>query len=210
MMVTAPTVVAAINAGGVTFHSFFQIPFGPFLPGSDAHPGQHRIRREKKDILRSLELLVIDEISMVRAGLLDGMDCILRRYRQLDQRFIELLNRVRDNRLDPPTLNQLNCRHIPNFSARDGQGYITLCTHNRSADAINDAKLKALPGKSRRFNAEVEDDFPEHAYPTAATLEVKTGAQVMFTRNDMTAEKSDFNGKISEIAGISGDTIEVR
>jgi hypothetical protein len=131
-------------------------------------------------------------------------------YRQSDQRFIELLNRVRDNQLDPPTLKQLNSRHIPNFSPRDGEGYITLCTHNRSADAINAAKLKALPGKSRRFDADVEGDFPEHAYPAAATLEVKKGAQVMFIRNDMTAEKSYFNGKIGRITRMSGDTIEVR
>jgi hypothetical protein len=272
LVVTAPTGVAAINAGGVTLHSFFQIPFGPFLPGSDAPTAQHRIRREKKDLIRSLDLLVIDEISMVRADLLDGVDSILRRYRrselpfggvqllmigdlhqlapvvkkeewqilqkyyespyffsstalgrtelipielkhiyrQSDQHFIELLNRVRDNQLDPATLKQLNSRHIPNFSPRDGEGYITLCTHNRSADAINSAKLKALPGKSRRFDAGVEGDFPEHAYPTTATLEVKTGAQVMFIRNDMTAEKSYFNGKIGKITGISGDTIEVR
>ena len=272
MVVTAPTGVAAINAGGVTLHSFFQMPFGPFLPGSDAHADPHRIRREKKDIIRSLDLLVIDEISMVRADLLDGVDSILRRYRrsdrpfggvqllmigdlhqlapvvkkeewqilqkyydspyffsstalgrselipielkhiyrQSDPRFIELLNRVRDNQLDPPTLKQLNSRHIPNFSPRDGQGYITLCTHNSSADAINDAQLKALPRKSRRFDADVEGDFPEHAYPTAAILEVKPGAQVMFIRNDMTAEKSYFNGKIGEITRMSGATIEVR
>jgi len=271
MVVTAPTGVAAINAGGVTLHSFFQMPFGPFLPGGEAPAVQHRIKREKKDLIRSLDLLVIDEISMVRADLLDGVDNILRRYRrsdlpfggvqllmigdlhqlapvvkkeewqilqkyydspyffsstalrrtelipvelkqiyrQSDRRFIELLNRVRDNQLDAPTLQQLNSRHIPNFVPRDGQGYITLCTHNRSTDAINRAKLKALPGKGRRFDADVEGDFPENAYPTAATLELKSGAQVMFIRNDMTAEKSYFNGKIGEITGMSGDTIEV-
>ena len=272
IVVTAPTGVAAINAGGVTLHSFFQMPFGPFLPGSEAPAVQHRMRRAKKNLIRSLDLLVIDEISMVRADLLDGVDSILRRYRrsdlpfggvqllmigdlhqlapvvkkeewqilqkyydspyffsstalrraelipielkhiyrQSDQRFVELLNRVRDNQLDPPTLKQLNSRHVPNFSPRDGQGYITLCTHNHSADAINRAKLKNLPGKSRRFDAEVQGDFPEQAYPTAAALEVKAGAQVMFIRNDMTAEKSYFNGKIGEVAAMSGDAIEVR
>jgi hypothetical protein len=272
MVVTAPTGVAAINAGGVTLHSFFQMPFGPFLPGSEGPAVQHRMRREKKNLIRSLDLLVIDEISMVRADLLDGVDSILRRYRrsdlpfggvqllmigdlhqlapvvkkeewqilknyydspyffsstalrrtelipielkhiyrQSDQRFVELLNRVRDNQLDPLTLQQINSRHIPNFSPRDGQGYITLCTHNHSADAINRAKLKALPGRSRRFDAEVVADFPEHAYPTADVLELKTGAQVMFIRNDMTAEKSYFNGKVGEVAAISGDAVEVR
>ncbi len=272
MVVTAPTGVAAINAGGVTLHSFFQMPFGPFIPGSEAHGAEHRMRREKKNLIRSLDLLVIDEISMVRADLLDGVDSILRRcrrsdrpfggvqllmigdlhqlspvvkqaewhllkeyydspyffssaalartelmlielkhiYRQSDQHFIDLLNRVRDNQLDPDTLKQLNARHIPNFSPQDGQGYITLSTHNHSAEVINDTKLKALPGKSRRFDAELEGEFPEHAYPTAATLELKTGAQVMFVRNDMSAEKSYFNGKIGKITGMSGDSIEVR
>lgn len=272
MVVTAPTGVAAINAGGVTLHSFFQLPFGPFVPGGQAPAGQHKIRREKKNIIRSLDLLVIDEISMVRADLLDGVDSVLRRYRgsdlpfggvqllmigdlhqlspvvkndewqilqdyyespyffsstalgrtelipielkhiyrQSDPDFIELLGRVRDNRLDPPALKKLNSRYIPDFSPRDGEGYITLCTHNRGADTINEARLKALPGKSLCFNAQLQGDFPEYAYPTAGTLELKTGAQVMFVRNDMSAEKRYFNGKIGKITGISQDAIEVR
>ena len=82
MVVTAPTGVAAINAGGVTLHSFFQMPFGPFIPGSEAFFSQHRFSREKINIIKSLDLLVIDEISMVRADLLDGVDNVLRRYRR--------------------------------------------------------------------------------------------------------------------------------
>jgi hypothetical protein len=272
MVVTAPTGVAAINAGGVTLHSFFQLPFGPFVPGGEVSEGQHKIRREKVNIIQSLDLLVIDEISMVRADLLDGVDSVLRRYRrndipfggvqllmigdlqqlspvakkdewhilqnyydspyffssaalsraemvsielkhiyrQSDPHFIELLGCVRDNRLDPPTLEKLNSRYIPNFSHRDGDGYITLCTHNKGADAINEDRLKALPGKCRCFNAEVNGNFPEHAYPTAATLEIKIGAQVMFVRNDMSFEKRYFNGKIGKITGIMTDAIEVR
>lgn len=272
MIVTAPTGVAAINAGGVTLHSFFQLPFGPFVPRGQVLIGQHRIRREKQNLIRSLDLLVIDEISMVRADLLDGVDYVLRRYRrndvpfggvqllmigdlhqlppvakkdewrilqhyydspyffdsialgrvelisielkhiyrQSDSYFIELLGRVRDNKLDPSILEKLNSRHIPDFSPRDGDGYITLCTHNRSADTINRARLNALPGKSRSFKAELEGDFPEYAYPTAGILDVKVGAQVMFVRNDMSAEKRYFNGKIGKITGILPDAIEVR
>jgi hypothetical protein len=80
MIVTASTGVAAINAGGVTLHSFFQLPFGPFVPGSEAsgRHNQHRFSREKINIVKSLDLLVIDEISMVRADLLDGVDGVLR------------------------------------------------------------------------------------------------------------------------------------
>ena len=85
MIVVAPTGVAAINAGGVTIHSFFQLPFGPLVP--DMEPGggrpgsQYRFNRQKIDIIRSLDLLVIDEISMVRADLLDGIDAVLQRFR---------------------------------------------------------------------------------------------------------------------------------
>ncbi|MBW2739727.1 MAG: AAA family ATPase, partial [Deltaproteobacteria bacterium] len=76
MIITAPTGVAAINAGGVTLHSFFQLPFGPFVPGSETYERnkqrQFRFSKEKKRIIQSLDLLVIDEISMVRADLLDA------------------------------------------------------------------------------------------------------------------------------------------
>ncbi|CAK8720080.1 hypothetical protein KKHLCK_09265 [Candidatus Electrothrix laxa] len=86
MIITAPTGVAAINAGGVTLHSFFQLPFGPFVPGSEAYERtqQHQFRfsKEKKKIIKSLDLLVIDEISMVRADLLDAVDEALRHHRR--------------------------------------------------------------------------------------------------------------------------------
>ncbi|MCW5211302.1 HRDC domain-containing protein [Desulfobulbus sp. TB] len=91
MIITAPTGVAAINAGGVTLHSFFQLPFGPFVPGSEAYERnqQHRFRfsREKKKIIQSLDLLVIDEISMVRADVLDAVDETLRHHRYNNQPF---------------------------------------------------------------------------------------------------------------------------
>ncbi len=93
MVVVAPTGVAAINAGGVTIHSFFQISFGPQVPqqnpsltisnasGLNAPTSIKRFSKEKINIIRSLDLLVIDEISMVRADLLDAIDEVLRRFR---------------------------------------------------------------------------------------------------------------------------------
>ncbi|MEZ6096438.1 MAG: helix-turn-helix domain-containing protein [Pirellulaceae bacterium] len=89
MAVVAPTGVAAINAGGMTIHSLFQLPFGVFIPGSSraGQEGQHRFSRKKMNILRSLELLVIDEISMVRADLLDAIDDVLRRIRHSSRPF---------------------------------------------------------------------------------------------------------------------------
>jgi hypothetical protein len=272
MVVAAPTGVAAINAGGVTLHSFFQMPFGPFMPGSEGFFSQHRYSREKINIVKSLDLLVIDEISMVRADLLDGVDAVLRRYRrsnlpfggvqllmigdlhqlspvvkeaewqllrefydspyffssralaateflpielkhiyrQSDASFIELLNKVRDNRLDPPSLESLNRRYIPDFTPAEHEGYITLCTHNSAADAINTGRLNQLQKKTCCFQAAIDGEFPEHAFPTGAMLELKVGAQVMFIRNDAMPEKRYFNGKIGEITRIFDDSIHVR
>lgn len=93
MIVVAPTGVAAINAGGVTIHSFFQLPFHPYVPGfylpennrtslpAANDPPGYKMSREKINIIRSLDLLVIDEISMVRADTLDAVDSALRRYK---------------------------------------------------------------------------------------------------------------------------------
>lgn len=275
MIITAPTGVAAINAGGVTLHSFFQLPFGPFVPGSETYERnkqrQFRFSKEKKRIIQSLDLLVIDEISMVRADLLDAVDAVLRShrrnnqpfggvqllvigdlhqlspvakqnewhllqqhyesayffsskalgltelltielkriYRQSDAGFIKLLNRVRDNRLDESSIADLKRRYIQDFTPGDDQGYITLSTHNRSAESINRTRLQALPKKEHRFKAEISGDFPEYIYPTLATLLLKEGAQVMFVRNDPSAEKLYYNGKIGKITKMSSKNISV-
>jgi len=275
MIITAPTGVAAINAGGVTLHSFFQLPFGPFVPGSETYESnkqrQFRFSREKKRIIQSLDLLVIDEISMVRADLLDAVDAVLRRhrrnnqpfggvqllvigdlhqlspvakqdewrllqqyyesvyffsskalgltelltielkhiYRQSDASFIKLLNRVRDNRLDESSIADLNQRYIQDFKPGKDQGYITLSTHNRSAESINQTRLQALTKKEHCFKAEISGDFPEHIYPTLSTLLLKKGAQVMFVRNDPSVEKLYYNGKIGKITKISSKNISV-
>ena len=96
MAVVAPTGVAAINAGGVTMHSFFQLPFGAFVPGGlhgwnafengvnnrDSLLKNLRLPAAKRDVIRELELLVIDEVSMVRADLLDAVDTVLRHVRR--------------------------------------------------------------------------------------------------------------------------------
>ena len=83
MVVLAPTGIAAINAGGVTIHSFFQLPFAPYIPEAEYKMSKEfKYGKEKINIIRSLNLIVIDEISMVRADLLDAVDMLLRRYRQ--------------------------------------------------------------------------------------------------------------------------------
>lgn len=284
MVVVAPTGVAAINAGGVTIHSFFQMSFGPQIPvapdqqrqvavpaDGNVAAGIKRFSREKINIMRSLDLLVIDEISMVRADILDGIDEVLRRYknrykpfggvqllmigdlqqlapvikddewqilkpyydtcfffsshalkrskftgielthifRQSDQRFIDLLNKVRENRMDTASLQELNQRYIPGFNPDEKEGYITLTTHNYQSQQINDSKLAKLSPPSHRFKALVQGEFPEYSYPTDLDLELKVGAQVMFVKNDISAEKRFYNGKIGKIISIGIDEIEV-
>ncbi|WOD44428.1 helix-turn-helix domain-containing protein [Hwangdonia lutea] len=90
MVVVAPTGVAAINAKGVTIHSFFQMPFGPILPDADLGTSSgfnRKFSKTKINIIKSLDLLVIDEISMVRADLLDGIDKTLRRFKNKNKVF---------------------------------------------------------------------------------------------------------------------------
>ena len=90
MVVVAPTGVAAINAKGVTIHSFFQMPFGPILPDVELNSStgfNRKFSKTKINIIKSLDLLIIDEISMVRADLLDGIDKTLRRFKNKNQVF---------------------------------------------------------------------------------------------------------------------------
>lgn len=86
MVVLAPTGIAAINAGGVTIHSFFQLPLSPYIPGTTFDRAENnkyfRFSKMKRNIIRTMDLLIIDEISMVRADLLDAIDSVMRRFRE--------------------------------------------------------------------------------------------------------------------------------
>ncbi len=284
-VVIAPTGVAAINAGGVTMHSFFQLPFGPFIPGnsrdfsadnnvSDKHSLFKNIRfnTDKRQLLEELELLIIDEVSMVRADMLDAMDTILRHfrrklhlpfggvqvlyigdmyqlppvvpnnewdilqpwyespfffsaqavaaapplyielkkiYRQNEQQFIDILNRVRNNQVSDADFTLLNNRYQPDFSPAKEEKYITLSTHNRRADAINATELERLTGKTVVFNGVITGDFSDKALPTDMNLQLKEGAQVMFIKNDSGTERRYFNGKLATIKKINTGEIIV-
>ncbi|AUS07193.1 helix-turn-helix domain-containing protein [Pseudotamlana carrageenivorans] len=274
MVVVAPTGVAAINAKGVTIHSFFQMPFGPILPDTDlnASKGYNRkFSKTKINIIKSMDLLVIDEISMVRADLLDGIDKTLRRYRdrnkvfggvqvlmigdlqqlspvvkeqewellkahyrngfffsshaymqceaisvelkhiyrQENPTFIDILNEIRNNKLSNASAEELNKRHIPNFAPKPDAGYISLTTHNRKAEATNQAELDKLDSKIFTYKALVEGKFPEYAYPNNESLDLKVGAQVMFVKNDSDPSKRYFNGKIGKILYLDKDEVVV-
>ena len=128
-------------------------------------------------------------------------------YRQSDQDFIDLLNRLRNNQQRPEDLHFLNQSYREDA---DLKGYIHLTTHNRKADRINQSKLESLDGKVHVFETEIKDDFPEHLYPLPKELQLKKGAQVMFIKNDPSGEGRYFNGKIGEVSKMGEEEICVR
>jgi DNA-binding CsgD family transcriptional regulator len=284
MVVAAPTGVAAINAGGVTLHSLFQLPFAPFIPvqsggwGAMTDGGQDKntllsklkYNKNRLGIIRNLELLIIDEISMVRCDVLDAIDTILRSvrrkpyipfggvqllmigdlfqlppvaqgpewqilskyyrsefffdskvmeeckptsielttiYRQNESSFINLLNAVRNNEASEADLELLNSRYEPNIDLQD---CITITSHNRQADSINQNNLEELSTKQYVYKAKVEGEFSEYSYPADKELFLKVGAQVMFIKNDVGIERKYFNGKIGKVVRLSTDEIVVR
>ena len=269
-IVVAPTGVAAINAGGTTIHSFFQLPLSPYVPGAKVE-SKFDFGREKRKIIASIDLLIIDEISMVRADLLDAIDNVLRRfrnryqpfggvqlmmigdlaqltpvvtpedeqilksyydtpyffgskalqqidyvtiqlehvYRQQDMSFIEILNQIRNGHPTQQALAQLNTRYQPSFSPKPEEQYIRLTTHNQQANYYNESELQKLPTRSYVFNAEVKGTFPEYSYPTAETLVLKQGAQVMFVKNDPSGEHLYYNGRIGRVTYVDQKSILV-
>jgi hypothetical protein len=283
MAVVAPTGVAAINAGGVTIHSFFQLPFSPFIPEThgfkqdislDKHQliSRLKIATERRKIFQQLELLVIDEISMVRADVLDAIDTVLQYfrnefslpfgglqvlyigdmlqlppvvkdeewsilspyyespyffsskviqqqqpafielnkiYRQKDEKFINLLNQVRNNELNASGYEILLQQYNPDFQNSKDDGFITLTTHNSKADAINTEELGKLRGRLFKYKAEISEDFSEKNFPAEENLQLKLGSQVMFIKNDPDKAKRFYNGKIGTIESIDEEKIMV-
>lgn len=287
-LIVAPTGIAAINAGGVTIHSQFQLPFGSFIP-TDTLPdflnphlvvnNRQTLKKHfnmvnaKRQTLRALELLIIDEVSMLRADILDAIDTVLKNirgdfmspfggvqvlfigdlmqlppvvkqeewevlkpyyegafffhakvlqdekpiyielekiYRQNDRTFINILDNLRNNRIDIADLAILNKYYQPDFKPKDEDGYITLTTHNAKATAQNQTALEALLDKSFMFKADIEGDFAEVSYPTDKELVLKKGAQIIFIKNDPTGQQRFYNGKIAIVDSLSDDEIKVR
>jgi sulfur transfer complex TusBCD TusB component (DsrH family) len=281
-VILAPTGVAAVNAGGQTIHSFFQIKPSVYVPNdkrlrtkpdlADIDKStifdHFKFFKEKLEIIRGMELLIIDEISMVRCDLIDVVDKLLRVfrrkenapfggvqviligdtfqlapiarpdewdilkefystefffgskviehnkpvyielkkiYRQNEQEFIDLLNRVRINKVTANELGVLNSKFNPTFSPENGANYITLATHNKIVDSTNLTKLAELETELKLFEATVTGTFPENIMPTDRILQLKQGAQIMFIKNDRA--KRYFNGKIAKIKSIEDNTI---
>lgn len=269
-IVLAPTGIAAVNAGAMTIHSFFQFGLGPFVQGVIEPKSDFRINKSKLELIRHLQLLIIDEVSMVRADLMDHIDVELRRirrnskpfggvqllmigdlqqlppiahggedellrqyyktlyffsssalksmkyscielknvYRQTDRHFIDMLNHARNCTLTSQDISDLNARYIPGFSPKPEYGYIRLMTHNRQVDYVNETEMEKLDSKPYTFVAAVTGTFPEESYPTADSLTLKKGAQVMFIKND--PERRFINGTLGEVKSIDKNSIAVR
>ena len=280
-VVAAPTGIAAINAGGVTLHSLFHLPFGSFVPDNNSHSAINtpqsvlaklKMNSSKRKLLRELELLIIDEVSMLRADLLDCIDVVLRSirrkknqafggvqllligdmyqlppvvknhewqllstyyssmfffdsvalkqsppiyielekiYRQSDQTFIDVLNRLRNSQLTAKDIEMFNSFYQPNFEPDDKDGYVHVTTHNHKADVVNKNKLNELQGSSHYFDATIVGDFGENMYPALERLELKEGAQFIFIKNDIGDDKSFYNGKIGKVKKLTNDELTI-
>lgn len=280
--IVAPTAVAAINAGGVTMHSFFQLPFEPFLPvrsfGNDQGVADRNnlfkkimLSSIKRKVMEEIELLIIDEVSMLRCDKLDAIDAILKgvrknerpfggvqvlfigdmyqlppvtpdneweilkehyaspfffdarviqemdmtcielkkMYRQKEQKFIDILNNVRNNQVTEYDYEALHGRYFPDYDYSSGKNAITITTHNYKADEINNNELRKLSGTAIMFRGNVEGEFSDKSYPAELNLSLKPGAQIMFIKNDTGEERRYYNGKLATVKSILKDEIKV-
>ena len=275
-VVLAPTGIAAVNVGGQTMHSFFKIPFKPMVPDDPDYANPARMRKmlrytkEKVKLIQQLELIIIDEISMVRADIIDFVDRVLRVYsgnmrepfggkqlllvgdifqlepvvthdtrdilrryyrnffffnarafaqinlvaielrkiyRQSDNDFIALLDRVRINRATSADMARLNQRCNPNYQEVNDDFAITLATRRDTVDSINDEHMRVLKTPEQIYEGEIEGDFPENSLPTAYNLALKEGAQVIFIRNDKDGRWC--NGTIAMVTRLSESRVYV-
>ena len=270
-IVLAPTGIAAINAGGSTLHSFFKLPFHPLLPNDSMYSVRNirntlKYNSEKIKIIREVELIIIDEISMVRADIIDFIDKVLRVYcrnmrepfggkqlllvgdiyqlepvvreddrrllnpfyrssfffdakifqqfqlvsieltkvyRQSDPVFISILDHIRTSQAQAKDLQLLNQRVGAQLDESDSKLAITLSTRRDTVDYINENQLKLLPGEPTLFRGNIQGEFPESSLPTPIELYLKTGAQIIFIKNDI--EHQWVNGTLGTIIGFDDE-----
>lgn len=262
-VILAPTGVAALNVKGQTIHSFFNF----YIDATVEKIRERKMRPRSSKIYKAIKIIIIDEISMVRADLLDCIDTFLRLYgpeedkpfggvqmvfvgdlyqlppvvnaeempiftshytspyffsarvfqefpleiielekvyRQKDQDFVDLLNRIRNNTIDQEDLSKLNQRFTADFKPAADEFFVHLSTTNQGADQINDAQLHKLVGRLHCYKAEIRGDFSKEYFPTATALSFKIGSQVMLLNND--PKKRWVNGSMGIIESIK--TIE--
>lgn len=279
-VILAPTGIAAVNVGGQTLHSFFKIPLQPLLPDD---PNFHRTRLLARlkyssrliKLIREVDLFIIDEISMVRADLIDFIDKILRTvtrnfrqpfggkqmllvgdifqlepvvkadarellsryyyanfffcanvfsqlapvsielnkvYRQRDDYFINILDRIRANTPLDADLAAINSRVTGDLETAspgsDSKAFtMTIATKRDTVDMINDSHLRLLTTPEIVFTAQVQGNFPAQSFPTDQELHLKVGAQIVFVRND--PERRWVNGTLGIIRAIDENHVTV-
>lgn len=272
-IVVSFTAAAALNAGGVTMHSFFQMPFGPLIPQSEndfsISQTTKRYSSEKTALIRSLELIIIDEVSMIRADMIDFLDSILKKirlngrpfggvqllfigdplqlppikenwdilskyypspyffdsltyknagvinielqkvYRQDDQTFVNLLDRVRMGSITQESIDLLNNK-CTDLDLSTDQRYITITTHHRIANAINRSNLNSLSGEVFAYKATITGEFPLDSLPAAEIIELKIGARVIMIKNDDSGKKRYYNGRAAQVVQLDENAITVR
>jgi ATP-dependent exoDNAse (exonuclease V) alpha subunit len=286
-VVLAPTGIAALHAKGVTIHSQFLLPLGGFLPtrepegnfGTNANfytqytlGKRHNLNSARKNVLKSVDLLIIDEVSMLRADVLDAIDYRMKSvkrnfnepfggaqvlmigdlfqlppivkdhewqllgkfyksmhfyealalkasgmvyveldqiFRQKDEKFIHILNNLRNNKTTAEDISFLNKFYKTPEEIKTLKDTIIITTHNFKAEEHNQKELESLKTKSHFFEANVEKDFPENLFPLPKSLELKEGSQIMFIKNDTSGLSDFFNGKMAFVKTINGEKVTV-
>ena len=261
-IVLAPTGVAAMNAGGQTIHSFFKFP-----PRLIEPTDIKRLRSTR--LVKAIDTMIIDEISMVRSDMLDAIDKSLKlnraskrpfggvrmilsgdlhqlppvvsgqetpilreRYggsyffnapafkdaefsllalkhvfRQAEPRFLALLGALRTGRVTPNDAAVLRGLVSSKSAVEASETHVVLTPNNANAYRINQARLEGLNTRSQIFEADVQGQFEEKAFPTEADLELKEGARVMLIKND--PEGRWVNGTLATVVGFSGSRVIV-
>ncbi len=283
-VILAQTGVAAYNCGGITVNSFFQLPSEP-IPPYDYKISEptwkdrldsireiiNKYNFPKRKVINNLELVIIDEVSMVRADVIDAIDTILRVvrnnpnvafggvqvlligdpfqlppvtkndewdlfrkyydsayffsshvikqnppvrielkkiYRQKDEMFINLLNRIRINELRDADYELLNSRVIQ-YPDNMENSRLTISTHNQTVDDINSYELKKVDSQLFEFRANITGEFNAENVLAKSLLSLKTGARVMFVKNDVGSFRKFFNGKLGIVKDFKDDKIVV-
>jgi DNA polymerase III epsilon subunit-like protein/nucleoside-triphosphatase THEP1 len=265
IVVLAPTGVAAVNISGQTIHSFFG-----FQPDITIDKARSLARRNSQSIYENLDTIIIDEISMVRADLLDCIDEFLqvkgrlpglpfggiqmifigdlyqippvvvshdkhlfldqydseyffharayseieikhleleKIYRQTDQEFIDILNRIRNNTATEDDLARLNSR-VAGKSTELPKGIIYLTTTNALAEERNCSELEKLEGESFFYQAEIRGDLNRKSYPSEEVIELKKNAQVILLNNDSAGRW--INGTIGKVIHLEEEALQLR
>lgn len=266
-VVLAPTGIAAIAAGGQTVHSFFGFPMEVIGPHTEL-----QISVSNQELLKHVDTIIVDEASMLRSDLVDGMDLYLRMafhnnmpfggkqivfvgdlfqlppvvkkgtvddemlcdlygigtpffykanvlkrmnlpkiefkkvYRQTDNTFIDILNKMRVGEVGHADLDILN-EHVSTSDDMDDYSVI-LTGFNKKAERINEVKLNALEGDEMVYGGIKTGEFKSGDCPAPEQLRLKIGAQVIFCRNDYSAKCA--NGTIAKVISLENDEIQVQ